>query len=500
MKVLLDTNIIIHREGSSLNNENIGILYFWLDKLHYDKYVHYHTKNEINKFKDKATIDSFNKKLQSYFTIDIESDLDPRVEELSQKVDKNENDFIDTRLLNELILNHVDIFITEDRGIKKKAKELDIGSRVLNIFEFLEKTIAENPSLAEYKTQNVRLEKFGVIDINQPFFETLKSNYPKFDSWFQSKFNEEAYVSGDNNDINAFLYLKIEGEEESYYDIFPHFQPKKRLKIGTFKVIANGYRLGERFIKIICDNAIKQNVEEIYVTIFEDEEPQKVLVDLLKKFGFQYWGTKGQYERKESVYVKSLLVEYDSKDILLNYPYIPRNKQAYFVAINSTYHTKLFPDSILNNENPKDFSENEGFTNAIRKCYITNSYSQMPNKGDILVFYRNGGMHKGVFTTLGIFESYTTFNSFDSFYEYASNRTVLSKQEMLGMWNKNSYYKPKIVDFIYAYSLPKRLNLSNMIDLGFDKEIMGKGIQPISEKIFKNLLEYSDADMRYFSK
>lgn len=201
MKVLLDTNIIIHREGSSLNNENIGILYFWLDKLHYDKYVHYHTKNEINKFKDKATIDSFNKKLQSYFTIDIESDLDPRVEELSQKVDKNENDYIDSSLLNELILNHVDIFITEDRGIKKKAKELDIGSRVLNIFEFLEKTITENTSLAEYKTQNVRLEKFGVIDINQPFFDTLKSNYPKFDSWFQSKFNEETYVSGENNDM-----------------------------------------------------------------------------------------------------------------------------------------------------------------------------------------------------------------------------------------------------------------------------------------------------------
>lgn len=499
MKALLDTNIIIHREGSSLNNENIGILYFWLDKLHYDKYVHYHTKNEINKYKDKDARDSLNKKLQSYFAIDIDSPLDPKVVELSQKLDKNENDYVDSSLLNELILNHVDIFITEDRGIKRKAKELGIASRVLNIFEFLEKTISENPSLAEYKIQNVRLEKFGSININQPFFNTLKSNYPNFESWFQSKFNEEAYVSGENDDIKAFLYLKTEGEEECYYDIIPHFQPKKRLKIGTFKVIANGYRLGERFIKIICDNAIKQNVEEIYVTIFEDEEPQKVLVDLLKKFGFQYWGTKGQCERKESVFVKSLVMDYDSTNILSNYPYIPRNKQAYFVAIDPTYHTKLFPDSILNNENPEDFSEHAGFTNAIRKCYITNSYSQMPNKGDILVFYRNGGMHKGVFTTLGIFESYTKFDNFDSFYEYASNRTVLSKQEMLGMWNKNSYYKPKIVDFIYAYSFPKRLNLSYMIGLGFDKEIMGKGIQPISEKVFEKLLEYSNADMRYFS-
>jgi len=31
----------------------------------------------------------------------------------------------------------------------------------------------------------------------------------------------------------------------------------------------NGFRLGERFLKIIFDNALKQKVEEIYVTIFE---------------------------------------------------------------------------------------------------------------------------------------------------------------------------------------------------------------------------------------
>ena len=62
--------------------------------------------------------------------------------------------------------------------------------------------------------------------------------------------------------------MKTENENENYSNIFPAFQPKKRLKVGTFKVESTGFRLGERFIKIIFDNAIVRNVEEIYVTLF----------------------------------------------------------------------------------------------------------------------------------------------------------------------------------------------------------------------------------------
>ena len=59
------------------------------------------------------------------------------------------------------------------------------------------------------------------------------------------------------------------------------FSPKKRLKIGTFKVISNGLRLGERFVKIIFDNALKNHVQEIYVTIYDKRSEQKRLIELL---------------------------------------------------------------------------------------------------------------------------------------------------------------------------------------------------------------------------
>jgi hypothetical protein len=37
MRVLLDTNILIHREAATVVRADIGKLFFWLDKLKYEK-------------------------------------------------------------------------------------------------------------------------------------------------------------------------------------------------------------------------------------------------------------------------------------------------------------------------------------------------------------------------------------------------------------------------------------------------------------------------------
>ena len=88
-------------------------------------------------------------------------------------------------------------------------------------------------------------------------------------------------MSYNNGKLLAFLYLKVEGIEENYGDVVPILKPKKRLKIGTFKVISNGVRLGERLIKIIFDNALNYNADEIYATIFDNNIQQRMLINLL---------------------------------------------------------------------------------------------------------------------------------------------------------------------------------------------------------------------------
>lgn len=49
VKVLSDTNIIIHREASKITNQGIGVLFYWLDKLHYTKCVHPLTSAELQR-------------------------------------------------------------------------------------------------------------------------------------------------------------------------------------------------------------------------------------------------------------------------------------------------------------------------------------------------------------------------------------------------------------------------------------------------------------------
>ena len=112
MKALLDTNIIIHREASRIIMQDVGILYRWLDRVKYIKCVHSLTINEIEKYKDKKTVNAFHIKLDSYELIEIPSPLQKEVILVSRKIDVNENDKNDTQLLNEVFVGRVDILIT----------------------------------------------------------------------------------------------------------------------------------------------------------------------------------------------------------------------------------------------------------------------------------------------------------------------------------------------------------------------------------------------------
>ena len=369
MKALLDTNIIIHREANKIVSQDIGILYRWLDRGQYTKCIHSATIEEVKKNPNKETVDLFLVKLESYEVIDIPSPLQDEVKNVSDQFDTTDNDIVDTVLLNEVFVGRVDILITEDKKIHKKALELGIQDKVFTIDSFLEKTFAEHPELVNYKVLNVQKLKFGKIDLNDTFFDSLKEDYVGFDKWFIKKYDEEAYITINSNNgmLLSFLYLKVEDENENYSNINPQFSPKRRLKIGTFKVISNGFRLGERFVKIVFDNALKNHVQEIYVTIYDKRPEQRRLIDLLEQWGFVLWGTKGE---GELVYVRDFSQKFDIENLKACFPYISKGKNVYVVPIYPEYHTELLPDSILNTESPEEFIEDFPHRNCINKVYV----------------------------------------------------------------------------------------------------------------------------------
>lgn len=497
MKILLDTNIIIHREAGRVINEDIGVLFNWIDKLKYKKCVHSATIEEIKKHQDEKVVKTMEIKIQNYNLLKTESPETSEIIEVRRIFDQNQNDHYDTSILKEVFNHRVDYFISEDRKIHLKASHLGIPEKVFTIDSFLEKVSTENPDLTGYKVLSIKKEYFGNIDIKDSFFDSFKEDYPGFENWFNRKADEIAYVCKSNEgQILAFLYIKVEDESEDYSDISPQLPKKKRLKIGTFKVVLNGFKLGERFLKIVFDNALANSVNEIYVTIFQKRTGQLLLIKLLEDWGFYPYGKKAGGTDEEFVYVRDFTPMFNLVDPKKTYPYISKNRRVHIVPIYPSYHTELFPDSILNNESPANFVENEPHRNAIQKVYISRSINRNLNKGDLVVFYRtkfNGpAYYTSVATTIGVIDSVITdIRDENHFVSLCRRRSVFSDKELKEYWNRTPRSRPFIVNFYYVYSFPMpRINLKQLLDFRIITEAP-RGFELMTKQGFETLITQS---------
>ena len=502
MRVLLDTNILIHREASTVVRRDIGNVFFWLDRLKHDKCAHPVSVGEIEKHKDERVRKSFAAKLQSYNILKTTAPLSKEAAQFAA-TDKTENDRNDTIIVNEVFANRVEILITEDRGVHSKAAVLGIADRVFTIDAFLEKVTAENPTLVDYKVLAVKKTVFGTIDVAADFFDSFRQDYGggAFDKWFARKADENAYVCFEGKDLVAFLYLKVEGPDENYSDVEPRFAPRRRLKIGTFKVVMNGYKLGERFLKIIFDNALRQQVDDIYVTIFQHNADQERLIRLLQEFGFVEHGTKTGAYGTEMVLTRGMTQAFDAAAPTLTFPYVSTNTPCHIVPIWPDYHTSLLPDSILRTESPADFVEQFPHRNAIRKVYISRSINRDLRRGDSIVFYRTGGYYQSVATSVGVVENvHTQIRDSSHFIGLCRKRSVFTDEELLKWWNWKKYNRPFIVEFLYAYAFTKRPNMKELIEHGVIRDVNSapRGFEPLTKEQFCTVLQLAQADTRNF--
>jgi hypothetical protein len=182
---------------------------------------------------------------------------------------------------------------------------------------------------------------FAEINLNDPFFDSLKVEYQEFETWFERKKSEEAYILYKEETIDGFLYCKFENGPIT--DIEPNIQCQTALKIGTMKINPHKTRLGERFIKKALDSAIVMNVDLCYVTVFQKHEG---LLRLFQKYGFTLHGNKSTNNGQELVLVKSFAER--NNDILLDYHLIcVKDANKYILSIYPEYHSNMFPDSIL---------------------------------------------------------------------------------------------------------------------------------------------------------
>lgn len=301
----------------------------------------------------------------------------------------------------------------------------------------------------------LELKRFEQLNLYDPFFDTLKSDYSEFEEWFKKKSEKEAYVLYDEEFIQGFLYLKM--EEGPILDVEPILEKKRILKVGTLKIDPHGTRLGEHFIKKALDHAIIYKAEACYVTIFERH---KSLLELLLKYGFYKHGVKQSSNGEELVLVKDMVSTGD--DTLKDYPIInTRSAKKFMLAIYPDYHTNMFPDSILKNES-FDILEDVSHTNSIHKIYVTGMPVYQAERGDIIVIYRTND-HKGhaeyrsVATSICVVEevnSKNDFTDFDDYYSYANTYSIFDRKTLLQWYNKSRSYTIKMT---YNAALTKKL-------------------------------------------
>ncbi|MGE4571121.1 MAG: PIN domain-containing protein [Candidatus Izemoplasmatales bacterium] len=499
MRVLLDTQILIYREDRAISNYSIGHLYRWLDKLKYSKIIHPLSLDELQKYKDEEKKKAMNIKLESYNL--LKSIKEPTEDFLSKLSNYNNkgNDVVDNYLLYEVYLGRVDILITEDQKMLLKAKDLQIDDRVYSINAFISKVSTEHPNLIEYKVLSVKKEILGKIDVNDPFFDSFRDSYPGFNSWFYKKCDEEVYVSYGDKSLLGFLFLKIENENDIDPTINPNLPQSKKMKIRSFKVESSGFRLGERFMYIIFDNALKNRVEYIYVTLFDNKKEVETLKSLLEKWGFCYHGTKND---SELVLVKNMSKYNSSKNPRYNYPLIDTSKSKRFLPISAQYHTKLFPDSILTTEKPENIITDEPHQYAIQKVYISWAKNYMPktDPGDIVLIYRMGKSNYRNFesttTSVCIVQNIiTSFSDKEDFLSHCENRSVFSKDELDSFWRKQKN-NIVVIKLLYLKSLNKKVTLDSLRQM----EIIGRNEGPrifhvLNDSDFEKILEKSETSL-----
>lgn len=455
---LLDTNVIIERESSNDVSSEVAYVYKWIDKIGGKRVVHPLSKEELSRHGNENVRNVMLTKLGAYEEL-VPSAEDSALFRHICSTSEDPNTEIDHKILLQVFNGTADYLITSDRGILRKAKQLYIDDCVLSPNEFLVRIEKEYPSLIEYNVLSVKLVKVGSLRIDDPFFNTLRDDYGevKFNEWLRKKNREEAYVFINNDGLQGFLYLKIEGPDEPYDDFEPVLLPAKRLKIGTFKTNSLGFRLGERFLKIIFDNALENKVDEIYVTMFENNRDEvKALRDLMEQWGFVKKGIK---KSTGEIYLVKDMKNYNySKDPKFNYPLRINDPKIMFLPIYSKYHTRLFPDLLLKNEDMHLYDE-EACGYAIEKIYVCNPPKINCKPGDLVCIYRMGdynAKYTSVISGIGIVQEIVYPQTIDEFLKECKNKSVFSEVELKDFFDSGKYRT--VIKILFLEGLNKKVN------------------------------------------
>jgi len=307
-------------------------------------------------------------------------------------------------------------------------------------------------------------KKFAEIDLRDPFFDSLKEDYPAnatnigFERWFQKKAaaDSTALVFDDEDGLGAFVCLKDENEPLELVERV--LSAKPRIKISTLRLAERyrGQRLGEGAIGLALWKWQKSKTEEIYVTVFEKHD---LLIAQLERFGF--W-LAGHNPNGECVYIKSRS-SVDYSDPYRAFPFInPAFQNAGYLIVDDVYHDTLFPHSELRNT----LQEQVGLSvaNGMTKIYIGSPTSRLPYCiGEPILVYRKYTGNAGSKGYKSCITSYCVVT--DVIVAKEDNSYKMSLDDLLRRINNKSVFDEN--EIRVKYSNDRTLVIVEMLYYGF---------------------------------
>jgi len=302
MRILFDTNIIIALEDNKIIEANFSDFFRYAISNQCDVYYHPDCLKDISRDKDSQRREIILSKFKKYELLQNPAGL---TEEFIKIVgQKNENDRIDNKQLFQLYSGYVELFVTEDKEIKKKAQKIDCRDNVLSIKDALNKlkqkfdyTVPRHPVIYHCSVRKIKER------INESFFDSLKADYQGFIEWFEKciKQDRECYNIIIDGKLAALLIYNVEQVEQ--HQITGIFE--EAVKMCTFKINddAFGFKVGELFLNKMFQYCIERNINYLYLTQFEKF---KFLVGLLTKFGFEKKEFINKDNQKELIMLKNL--------------------------------------------------------------------------------------------------------------------------------------------------------------------------------------------------
>ena len=427
MLLLLDSNITIATDplGVELEPGAAATLEFLrlATTHHHDLRSHPASRLDFDRIPDSGRRAARLSLFDRYEPLSAPPDISDEQRAVLGQVTPNSNDAVDQLLLAAVLRDAVDYLVTQDEGLHRRARRLGVEDRVLLVADALSmlRTLHRAPPAPPPAVDAVKTHQ---LDLHDPIFDGLRTDYPGFDAWFQrtARSQRDAFLVNGADRHAAICIVKTEPAGE-------YGMAGPLLKLCTFKV-AEGYsgqKYGELLLKAVFERANADSVKGCFVTVFDRHV---ALTALFEQFGFNKLPVVTP--SGEHVLAKPLLSETEVDQRLradswptlpsaeidaesartalgahtrFGPPYLPPNATPFLVPIEPRWHRVLFPDAEPADDAllPALTGTTRPFGNALRKAYLCNAPTRLLRPGDPLLFYRSSD-YKAIFV-LGVCES-----------------------------------------------------------------------------------------------